>query len=285
MMTVTPRATCRTSLFLFLLCSLWSLAEASIVPISSWQELKPFFANLEAGTLVVVDVDWTLLMPSDRVLQPNIRPSEGDLKAIAERNIGRCWNVNTNSRMLLKRSVRLVDDQIPALLRQVWKKGGHAVALTAMSTGSHGYIPSLERWRYKELYRLGIDFSILTPLNAEITFSNLAPKGPYPALHRGILFSAGLPKGPLLAAFLDRVEWQYQWRPQAVVFIDDHLPFLASVAASMAERALPFYGFHLRHPAQQMSLKEAQMSLQQLIYMLKNGKWLSDAEIEMQSAK
>lgn len=253
--------------------------EASIIPVGGWRDLQPVFHQLKPQTLVVMDVDWTLIMHCDRILQPGIRPSVARMMEQAHQLTGVSWNPHIYSKMLLGRKARLLSPLIPSLLKEISDKESYAVALTALQTGTLGFIENLEEWRCRELSSLGIDLKALSPKQGRHTFDALARKGPPPVLRKGILFSASAGKGEVLAAFLKKVKEETGWSPSEVIFIDDHPPFLKSVQASMRAMRIKFRGFHISHPSRALTPLEKKVALSQMVHLLMREVWISDAEM------
>jgi hypothetical protein len=269
----------RQALSIVLACSCIELT-ATVTRVKSWDELQPVFDNLSPQTLVVLDVDWTLITPSDRILQPYTIPSIEQLMKQAVEKTQRVWNKQINSKLYQQRKAQLLDKNILNCLKKIRGSQSKAVALTALQTGAYGSIASLEDWRCQELQSLGVDFRSLCPLKNHHKFHSLAHYDQIPVLQQGILFSAYTPKGEVLASFLDYVESKKGWRPHKVIFIDDNASFIASVATSMRQRGIPFQGYHILHSPQILSKQEISIALKQLTYFLQKGKWLSDSKVE-----
>lgn len=265
--------------FLFIFCLSTPFGWGTIVEINN---LKPFQAHvqkLNSNALVVVDVDATLYIPTDAILQPANENKKNEWLREMSQNpdvpLKKKWVFNyISSKVLQKRQVKLVNPDSPAILCELQQGGIRSIALTAMHGGEYGAIPSMEGWRYDELARLGFDFSYSFPQFPQLDFLELNQKDSKPRFYKGILASAAHPKGEVLQAFLEKIDWH----PSEVVFLDDQLKMVQSVDAAMTALGIPVTAYHYREVELLPSTYDHKVANAQAKHLLDEGEWLSDKE-------
>lgn len=245
---------------------------SDIQSICSFQEIT--CDGLSQKSLVVFDIDETLITPTDGLLKPTGRSFQGWQKISLEQ-LEYYLSV-----ILANINYALLDEAAPILLSTLHRNGIATIGLTVCSTGSVGVIPSLSLWRCDQLKKLGINFS--SHWIEEYIFSELleVPSAHPPLFKNGILFTGDLQhpekssKGLLLGAFFDRVMWE----PEQIVFIDDNLMHLESVRQIADQRKIPFRGYCMNGPMHVLNEKIAEFQLQTLV---DTGKWISEQEVKL----
>ena len=123
-----------------------------------------------------------------------------------------------------------IEEKMIEIIKNLQDRHIKVIALTAS-----GATPEIRRWRVCNLHQIGLDFSHSFALKESI-FNRLPQwQGVYSAFYHGVLCTAHNPKGPVLAAFLDRVAW----RPDKVIFFDDQFQHCVGVAHEMTMRGIP----------------------------------------------
>lgn len=244
----------------------------SITPINDWSALKHILEKVHPDGLVVFDVDWTLIIPKDKVLRPGAQSVWGHVVGVAEQQSNIKITDKHISKLLKEREIELVSPDIPKILQDITAHGAKILALTALKTGSLGDISNMEDWRIEELKMLGLDFSKSFPNVGEIVFPSRGQNGGKAVYKDGILFTDRLSKGIVLGAFLDRLHWE----PSEVIFIDDRMDYLKSVEDWMALKDIPYRGFHINLREPPLSKKEQKLGIWQLTHLLKHGRWHND---------
>lgn len=256
--------------FLFTCNALFS----SIIEVKDLHQFEQELHQISQDTLVVFDVDYTLIVPQDRILHPSGEQlRQKYFKELAPKFSPEKYS-ELISRIFLERKIQLVNQNIPALILQLQNKSIKVIALTAMNTGKFGHILNQEDWRIAELKQFNIDFSKAFPIHPFIMFDLTQAKGSTPIFKEGILFSASLTKGEALREFLNKI----QWKPQYIIFIDDRMEHLLSVQKEAELMGIHFNGFHyLEAGASSCRIDEALIDFQ-INHLIQNEKWLSDAE-------
>jgi hypothetical protein len=153
-------------------------------------------------------------------------------------------------------------------------RGVKVLALTATWTGAYFTIPSVPEWRFNKLKELGIDFSKTNFL--DMTFDELPPEEGYsPMLYHGILCAGTSSKGAVLGAFLDRVKW----KPDQVIFFDDSIERVESVANEMQKRGIRFHGFQYNGANFVPGELDKEVATLQMKHLVEHEEWLSEDEV------
>jgi len=254
----------------------YATLSAKIIPISNIEDSQGYFEGLDSQSLVLWDVDETLIIPSDQVLHPENHMIR---KALIQHYMGNLSKEKFEefvSQILSRTPYCLINHVVPHLISSLQNQGIHVMAFTAMGTGNYGSISSLEDWRIQQLRKLGIDFSRCFPQHSGLSWKETISTKGFPAFKDGILCSDHLEKGPVLHNFLHKI----QWKPAQVLFFDDLLDCLISVEQALETLNIPFIGFH--YQASQLKLGKPPVDLKLAHYkfqfLVQNGIWLPDEE-------
>lgn len=265
-------------LWLFASCVLAVQLFATITETANLQPLEKLIPQLDEHSLVLFDVDETLIIPEDVILRPCAKEQAEKLtKDILENTKfvrkGKYKDGYLLSKVFSKMKFIIIDPTVLSLIQQLQQKGVKTIAFTAMQTGPFGVIPNMENWRIQQLHALGIDFSSAFP-NHPYTALKTTIKGPNPLFKQGVLATDNVPKGTVLKTFLDII----RWKPTKVVFIDNSLANLKTVETALGELKIDFIGFHYTaantYPCQ-VDLKLAEI---QFRHLAEFGEWLRDSE-------
>lgn len=140
--------------------------EANIRQLSSFKDAIPLLEKIPPDTLVIFDMDDTLVVYRDESLPP-----------------------------------ALTESFTPNLIRKLQEKGIKTIALTATTVVD----APQEELRYKELLEVGIDFS-RSFQEFFIFNNFPLYKEHYPLLSKGIIYTNSMSKGEVLSAFLEKVK-------------------------------------------------------------------------------
>ncbi len=244
----------------------------NVVHAPNLDVLEKHIQELDENALVVFDVDFTLIVPDDRILAPC---GEAHLKKFRNRHreLVEDWEV-LESKVCLKAQVSLIDNRILNLLERLKQKKIKVMALTAMPTGRLGLVPNAEAWRVQQLAALGIHFGWSFPDIDSMALEGFAGKKTRPVFKRGILLSAKYPKGKVLCAFLKKVGWQ----PSQVFFIDDRMEYIDSVECELEKEHIKHTSFHYTAATDAPCQLDEKLADFQLNYLLERGEWLSEEE-------
>lgn len=205
-----------------------SSARADVREIKSMAEIVP---ELTPGTLLVFDIDNTLVEPvgnigSDQWYYYLVKALARDDKTLsadaAEAKAGEVW---TTTLMTVK--VKPVEALTPALVRDQQKRGLKVMALTARDAGDAAAT-------FRQLKDIGVDLAENAVRKDDLATEQ---KGFY---SRGVFFAGDGPdKGKTLVAFLKKIGL----RPAKVVFADDKPRHAKNVDAALAAAGIPGVSF------------------------------------------
>lgn len=243
------------------------LRTEEIHTIKSIEEVD--FSDIQQNTLVIFDVDETLIQPSDiYVLNENTSVA----KVFREKMIFanpqvKNWDA-LMSIIILSAKRPLIESTVLSKIELLRKHHVPVIAFTGMNSGSLGSIKKLEEWRYNQLKTLGFegDFKDKT-----IHFTEF---NRHPVFYRGVLVSDLEEKGPVLGEFLDKMHLS----PLKIIMFDDDAELLGSVQAECQKRHIAFQGY-LYQGAKSKSWDEKLVQFQ-AEYLIKNRIWLNDTEVK-----
>lgn len=210
-----------------LLLLLATAARAELVEIKSMKELQP---KLEPGTLVVFDIDNTLLTPSGNIgsdhwyeyLIGAYKRDDAQLTdEQAEEKAAQAW-----SKTLPTVKPVAVEDLEPAFVAAVQKRGLRVMALTARE-------PADAAVTFAQLKAVGYDLAASAPSAKEWRSKS---GGLY---SKGVFLAGDGNKGEFLVEFLKASGLA----PKAVVFADDKLKHAKNVDAALTAAGIPVTAF------------------------------------------
>ena len=259
---------------LILLPALSAQVSSEIIESYDLKAVSEHFQNLDSESLLLWDVDETLIIAADLILKPgneavmyNIENHYFNDKSTQERR----WLV---SNIFHRMPFCLVEADVLPLISDLQQKSIPMLCLTAMRTGPYGAIDSMEVWRVNQLRKLGIDFSALFPQHSPLEWEETLPYKGYPAFKEGIICCDRVPKGIVLTTFLQKIDW----RPNKVLFIDNDSDYLASVEEAMEALNIPFIGIHYRAVETMIPEVDEELAHHQFEVLVTEEIWLSDAE-------
>lgn len=239
-----------------------------ITTIASFSEVD--FNAIDRDTLVVFDVDETLIQPTDTYF---INESSSQAQAVKKKLIEshpeiKDWDEYMD--ILIKQVQRpLLEPMVIAKINALQKMGVIVIAVTGMNTGKYGRYDRLERWRYEHLGSFGFEGSF----NDQVIDFEMNNKRP--VFYKGILATDTLLKGPVLFAFLDRINHM----PKKIIMFDDSKEYLESVAEESKKHGVKFQGYWYKG-AHEKAWDQVVIEYQ-IEHLLKHKKWISDDEAQV----
>ena len=275
-------------LFIFLVIGVLHVLplQSEIIHVTTLEEFYTECQTLDSDSLVLFDVDGTLIIPRDKILKPQAEKHLHKIvsKAWKYKHLDPEQELSKNefySIVMQTMKFDLVDEKFPKIIEELQKKNVKTLGLTAMGTGSYGRIESREEWRFEQLKDFSIDFRSSFASLPKFYFLDYESKNGLPGYYKGIIFSSDVPKGIILSKFLKNIEW----KPKKIIFIDDIHSFVESVDREIAVLDIPFKGFHYRAAYQTpIEIDEDAISFQ-IDYLIKESKWLSDEQVESMARK
>lgn len=232
-------------------------------------DVRKQLENLPLESLILVDVDDTLITPASKVFRATspYRTLIDELK----KDKGHYPNFEKIlSVWRLQRKPMLVSDEWPRLLREQ-QRHHNVYALTKMDTGVLGDIPSMEAWRYDELAGLGLSFTSSFQGKEEIEIVSPSDTHPSPAtFYKGIFITGPHSKGDVLDAFPAELRIPY------VVMVDDREEYLEDVERACARRGVPFLGMLFQGMDLIPGAPDPRVAEFQKNHLLQHAEWLED---------
>jgi hypothetical protein len=260
-----------------------------IKKIDSIEQARAQLLQATAQTLVVFDMDHTLMVPTEQLFNllfmsiSDFDPSDHAFiqtlitknKNLVAARKGFSYQVKLVSAILAKTHFIPVEQNTTTLVKELQARGIKVIALTSSNTGRFGSIESMQQWRLNNLHQIGLDFSA-SFAEQEITFTNLPAEFGFPAIfYHGILCAALNPKGKVLAAFLDKINW----KPANIIFFDDSKQQSESIAAQMKKRGIPTTSYWYRGAYQKKFKLDQNLIQRQFDHWATHEEFLSTSEI------
>lgn len=257
-----------------------TLAFSNIKEHYAMHEANDILEQADEHTLVLFDVDDTLIMPVDYIHLRHFYSKEPGKSIIASfeqkaaNELDSMW-----SYVMAQQSHRLIEPDIVDIIKALQARGVKVLGLTKMGTGSFGVIKSLAEYRFQQLIHFGVEFYKSYDQNIEFTqFTSHREDTPglfrgVPKIHNGTIMAGHHSKGMILGAFIDSLDYI----PTQVIFFDDWLANVVDVGSEMQKRNIKFYGFHYRAVELAQDEPNYEIVQFQFDYLRKHRIWL-DAE-------
>ncbi|MBW8309600.1 MAG: DUF2608 domain-containing protein [Candidatus Paracaedibacteraceae bacterium] len=215
------------------------------VTVNSLHEAKDYLSGAHKNSLLLIDVDSTLTMPSDPYLRRHAIQNHKKIYIDLVANLTANQNRFFKHLMVMESSSQLVENDWPSLIIQLQARGIKILAFTAAKTGPiQSIISSFPDWRYEELRRLGMDFSTAFP--ESILFTELQDFGnDHPGIEKGIVYCGHqLSKGELVRPVLKALKFT----PSLIILIDDKWENLEAVSQAIQQSfpTINFIGIHYK---------------------------------------
>ncbi|MBU4269532.1 DUF2608 domain-containing protein [Candidatus Dependentiae bacterium] len=241
--------------------------------LNSYSQVQDLFDNCTPNTLIIFDIDDTLITATDAFANDLWHPWYFQIIAGIKypKIIFNKEKIEWIASMVIQQSKRYVfDPDVIKYIKQLQNQKCMVVALSFMRSSSVGIIKNLPEWRANMLKDFGIDFS---GQFENASFTKLpAYKNSYPCLYKGILCTNKQSKGTTLGAFLD----YYNLNPDKIIFFDDRTDQLNSVFNECKKRNIDFCGFQVLAAYKNRPTWNTNRALLQLDFIIKNSSWLSD---------
>lgn len=249
----------------------FSFLQGVILEVDNLSQFEIESRKLDRSTLVLFDIDYTLITPKDHSLKPcGAYLRKRHLHVLEPKR--REW---LQSILGLEGDEELMDPIFPDLIKQMQNDHIPVIAFTALETGIYGKMDCIEDWRLNRLKNLNMDFSP--------TFSNITPftlteansyNGYYPLFKNGVLFTNREPKGKIITIFLKKMGWS----PNKILFMDDSIEQLKSVESAANALDIEFIGFHYIASKTRPCKFDEKLGEFQFQYLVEKETWLSDNE-------
>lgn len=251
-------------IYIFMVLTINCLVAGEIISTNDFGIIEKEASQLDEESLLLFDVDATLIVPKDVILKP-----KG--KYLFKKLIAGHTDRDLFREIRMRAPHGLVDNKSVNFVQSLQCNKIPVIAFTAAPSK----IREMEQpgvWRVEELKSFGFDFS---PAFPDLHFLEL-PKKPNqkhaPLFRSGVLYSSLHPKGDILMLFLHELSI----KPKKVVFVDDELEQVKSVVKSLDKQGIPSVGIHYTAAddnARDLNHEQAQF---QINYFIQEGIWLGD---------
>lgn len=254
-------------IYFFLIFCINSILTGEIITTNDFNRIEKECNEIGKKSLVLFDVDGTLIVPDDAILQSKGRPL---FKQLTERYTDR--DLFREIRMVAPHS--LVDQRSVELVEKLQKKQIPVIAFTAAPAKIQGEV-QLGNWRVNELKKYGFDFSGTFPNDQYVELQQSLNQPFLPLYKLGVLYSSFHPKGEILIAFLRKLNL----KPKKIIFIDDELVHVQSVMACLEREGIENICIHYTAANEIPCDLNSEQALFQVRYFIKHNIWLSDTQL------
>ncbi len=189
--------------------------------------IEEVLQGADRDTLVLWDVDQTLLTPDDPILKPKwdkqLEQWMGGKKVMIDPVTGKTRYIFRE--ILMSAPHSLVDSRSVSLVKEFQERGVPMIAFTLAPGGKVGQVESFVEWRCEELRRFGFDFSGAFSNRGRVELPKDLEKEYPPVYQSGILVTSLHDKGPVLRNFFEAI----QWTPKKIIIIDDQIGNVNSI--------------------------------------------------------
>ncbi len=218
-------------LFTTFLIFMSEMLSAIIIETAHFSDIVPY-AN--SKTLILLDIDDTLLLPTQTLgtdiwfqyrIKQNLDKGLSDSLAL-EKSIAEWESIRLIS------EVKVVEEGIASIIKNLQSKNFNLMGLTTQGL-------ALATCTVNQLNSLEIDLSKTAPSCDDHYFINKHGV----LFRKGILFTAGTPKGDALLKLLDIIDIS----PERIVFINDKATHLKDVEDAVTSKGFEFIGLRYNY--------------------------------------
>lgn len=219
-------------------------ASNAIQVVENLQNVEQDVADANSDTLVILDVDYTLLQPANPAFQQKNFQLSPDFIKNTMKSLPESSKSEFATAIATSGEGQLIDQSSPAMIEAFKQKGARVLVISGLLVGNWNELGDLMDWRIRTLHSLGIvptTFGITSPWE----FTDLPSyKGRYPEYKDGVILTNGelVKKHEVLDAFLKKISW----RPKKIVFIDDSRAILDAMLEYAAEQKIGFTGYEYK---------------------------------------
>lgn len=263
--------------FYLFIINIFILIKSEIITIKSFEEVSEILQNSDADTLIIFDVDRTLIIPEENAFRyPNLPMILGAIdnyyqKTNHTNHFVKLAKIATNYKHIILESC------IINIINNLQNKNAKLIALTDVMTEPDDIV-DWKILRFNQLKELDIDFS--TSFQEEsIILDNLPVfENNYPLFNKGMLLANNIAKGKVLTEFLNKIKWQ----PKKIIFFDDRETNLTSVENALTDLDpnIIFKGYHYIKADLIDNTVDKEIFEQQINHLVKYGYWLQPQDLQ-----
>lgn len=257
-------------------------ANADIIQASSVNEIRKHttpYSNED--TLILLDIDYVLLAPRDRILRPageknNYRSNffkslfiDFKDKYITLDKAKVPMSEYLISQILHSTKVELVSLDMPNLINELNSQKTTIIGFTANSSGKYGIVQNEAKLHSERLKSLGYNF---------IKDNGDLFKESVPECISRIIFTNKKDKGRVIVDFLKQLNKNYK----NIVFVDDRIKNLISVQNALQGHDINYLGIHYTELKDKNEILHQDIADKQFQVLRQEHIWLSDDEAKAQ---
>jgi hypothetical protein len=268
----------RSCIFLSILISLNFFIEtvnAKVINTTDMFLIRQEVLKLTKDDLVTFEVKGVIFSPKDQILAHKFIPKYKQFLKQIELTKGIEEAKRLDKIVLLNYEPKLVDENIPQIIKAIQHNGTKVIALTGGYTGAISAAQTKEDLRVETLKNFGIDFSS-SFLVTEMRFDSLIKKRSndlLPLYKNGILFTSRYPKGVILKIFLEKVKFE----PKRIIHIDNSIKKIEDVRMFADAAGIDYLGIHYTkaHENYSQELNQA-VTDKKFEILVEQDLWISD---------
>lgn len=264
-------------------------SNAKIIKTSSLEPIKEAIMEADEYTLVIFDIDDTLIKCADpagqtphrgKLLYDKYVEIHGQGYKGPDYLMGYMWN---------SCGAALVDPEILTIFEILRENKVPTMALTAGWSGEFDepsqdtYIPRLEVVRANRLAEVGLQFDWWL-VDEEHVFETLKTHNHDPIFYKGVLFCCKIDKEKVLKEFLHKKQLlpgQSEKSIKKVIFVDDYPSNPQQLEQFCTDLGIEEYiGFHYTKMEEEPALLNEARAKKQFDHLAEHHVWLSDTEAD-----
>jgi len=261
------------------LTTLFTFSIPLMAEIRETEQMSDILQEVEADTLVIFDVDYTLIHPDTMIFSyPGYRQLSNTMIDRANDGISlekiQAWicTVMDNT------SYYPIENDIADTFSAITAIGANTMGLTGRPTQPLGRIDDTGNFLLEILEGHNIRFSIASeiPTDVYLRIPSVFHSRPPIMYKNGCIFSANMPKGAVLARFIEKTGIE----PKKVIFIDDLRHHVVSVATELDKLDIPNVCFHYLWDSPVDLAFDEELVSYQLNYLMDTDLWLPEKDAQ-----
>lgn len=262
-------------IIIMFLYSFAGFAKDQIISTDDFNTLKKILCQVDTNTLVIFDADDVLIAPTDDFMFKN--PIRKQITDKLKQKYNKDQMKQLISIIFERRTVRLVESQMPCLIENLQKQQISTIVLTNWWTGKFGNIKHMEDYRFRGLDDVWLSFTATNPFPKDFELPSLATEDGIPMQKKGVLMTAMADKGAVLQSALPNANRPFKM----IVMIDDDMHNLESVKKVCKIMQIEFIGIHYT-AANKIPLPKLVLEKEELRYHILETEsvWLLSNELD-----
>jgi FMN phosphatase YigB (HAD superfamily) len=262
--------------------TLSKIQEISTADIST--DVIPLLESADEGTLLIVDVDNTVIFPRAGIFHPHFEATLDELIETQTRDWPKPFQKSMWRFLLMNAPHESMDLGLSQALKEAQNRGATVIFCTKAPTGPiAGKTEDFLLWRIEELKRFHLCWTDRLNANSNrLYLSDDHAKGPQ-SQGNLLVIGQGAEKGPTVLKWLDQIGLPLT-KFHKVISLDDQQPNLHSLRAALKKEHFDqeMIEIHLKTYLEKIPLPPTkEIAEKQLAYCLKTGGWISEEELQI----